>query len=193
MGTGQGSAWKGGLAAFGVIAGAAIVYLAITEQPQGEAVTEPAQTNTAGATADAVPEPVVEARLQPEEKAVTVTTEEEEKPYTITADGVVDKGTYLGFKFYHMSCFVCHGPDGLGSTFAPALIESLKTLTYDDYVEVVINGRVNSEVSTSVMPSFGDDVNVMNHLDHIYSYLKARSDGALDRRRPRWAGTKVLD
>ncbi len=40
---------------------------------------------------------------------------------------VVDWATYNGYRRYHGECHVCHGPNGLGSTYAPALAESLKT------------------------------------------------------------------
>ena len=29
------------------------------------------------------------------------------------------------------------------------------------------------------MPSFGDDQQVVDNLDHLYAYLKGRSDGAI--------------
>ncbi len=40
---------------------------------------------------------------------------------------VVDWYTYDGYRRYHAECHVCHGPYGLGSTYAPALANSLKT------------------------------------------------------------------
>ena len=113
-------------------------------------------------------------------------TEEEEKPYTISEDGVVDWYTFSGFRRYHAECHVCHGPDGLGSTFAPALVESMKEMSYDDYAEVVVNGRENvGTTAQSKMPAFGENLNVMCFLDDIYAYLKARADGELGRGRPK--------
>ncbi len=108
----------------------------------------------------------------------------EEKPYTVV-DGKVDMGTYNGYRRYDNSCLRCHGPDGAGSSYAPSLVNSLKTLSYDQFAEIVINGKKN--VSTSqqlVMPAFGFVEDVVNNLDDIYAYLKARSDGALGRGRP---------
>lgn len=105
--------------------------------------------------------------------------------YHIAEDGTVDWYTYSGFRRYHSECHVCHGPDALGSSFAPALADSMKTLTYDDYLEIVVNGREN--ISTSEqrkMPAFGLNPNVMCYIDDIYVYLKARADGALGRGRP---------
>lgn len=111
--------------------------------------------------------------------------QDEEKPYKISEDGTVDWYTFSGFRRYHADCHVCHGPDGLGSSFGPALVDSLKTLTYEDFLEVVTNGRKNvSTSSDKVMPSFGLNPNVMCFVDDIYAYLKARSDDALPRGRP---------
>lgn len=110
----------------------------------------------------------------------------DEPTFNITKDGTVDWYTYSGFRRYHSECHVCHGPDGLGSTYAPALSESLKTLSYDDFVEVIINGRKRVTSSgTNVMPAFGTNVNVSCYLDDMYVYLKARAAGELPRGRPR--------
>jgi methanol metabolism-related c-type cytochrome len=105
--------------------------------------------------------------------------------YHITSDGTVDWYTYSGFRRYHSECHVCHGPDGLGSSFAPALADSLKTMSYSDFLNVVVNGRVNVTTSQqNEMPAFGVNKNVMCFIDDIYVYLKARADGALGRGRP---------
>lgn len=122
------------------------------------------------------------------DEAEAPATDPLEKPY-IVQDGKVDSGTYNGFRRYHSSCHVCHGPDGLGSTFAPALTDSLRRLDYYAFVDVVVNGRQTAgSTGNRVMPSFAEDPNVMLHIDDIYGYLKARSDGALDRGRPQRIG-----
>src|SRR3954453_1631061 len=110
---------------------------------------------------------------------------DEEKPYKIEKDGTVDWATFSGFRRFNSECFVCHGPDGVGSSFAPALVDSLKTLSYEQFLEIVTNGK--TEVNTAVqkkMPAFGTNPNVMCYIDDLYAYLKARSDGALGRGRP---------
>jgi len=105
--------------------------------------------------------------------------------YNITNDGTVDWYTFSGFRRYHSECHVCHGPDGEGSTYAPGLIESMKTTSYPDFMLVVASGRtVVRADKQSVMPALGDNANVMCYIDDIYVYLKARSDGALPRGRP---------
>ncbi len=108
----------------------------------------------------------------------------EEKPYVVK-DGKVDKGTFNGWRRYTQSCLRCHGPDGAGSSYAPVLLESLKSMSEDDFNEVVVNGRVNVKPATqSVMPAFGTVEDVVLYLHDIYAYLKARSDGVLGRGRP---------
>lgn len=89
--------------------------------------------------------------------------------------------SFNGNRRYHAECHVCHGPLGLGSSFAPALAESLKTMSYDDFRDTVTNGRSvkQTDGSSNVMPSFGTNKNVMCFLDDFYVYLKARADGAM--------------
>ena len=106
------------------------------------------------------------------------------KPYSVV-DGKVDKATFNGYRRYTDSCLRCHGPDGSGSSYAPDLTDSLKTMTYDQFTEVVINGRTNvTGTQKNVMPSFGNAEDVAMYIDDIYGYLKGRSDGAIGRGRP---------
>ena len=97
----------------------------------------------------------------------------------VTKDYTVDWATWQGFRRYHDACHVCHGPNALGSTFAPGLAESLKTMDYETFFGVVVGGRVRETSGTTyVMPAFGEDRNVMCYLDDIYTYVKARSINA---------------
>lgn len=113
-------------------------------------------------------------------------TKDDEPTYNIQEDGTVDWYTYSGFRRYHSECHVCHGPDGLGSTYAPGLQGSLKTMSYADFQEVVINGSERVTASeVSKMPAFGLNQNVTCYMDDIYVYLKARADDVLPRGRPR--------
>ena len=102
-----------------------------------------------------------------------------------SGDGTVDWFTYSGFRRYHSECHVCHGPDGEGSTYAPALSNSLKTISYGEFSNVVVNGRKNvNTAQENVMPAFGTNPNVMCYLDDIYVYLRARANDAIPRGRP---------
>ena len=104
--------------------------------------------------------------------------------YKIT-DGSVDWYTYSGYRRYHSDCHVCHGPDGMGSTYAPALKDSLKTMSYGDFVSVVASGRKNvSSSQENVMPALGDNPNVACYMDDLYIYLRARANDAVGRARP---------
>lgn len=109
----------------------------------------------------------------------------EEEIFYDVKDGKVDKGTYNGYRRYHAACHVCHGPDGLGSSYAPAMTDSLLVMNYDDFTEVVVNGRENvSGSQQNVMPGFGEVPDVMNYIDDIFAYLQARTDGVVGRGRP---------
>jgi len=105
--------------------------------------------------------------------------------YKVAPDGTVDWYTYSGYRRYHSECHVCHGPDGMGSTYAPALKDSLKTMSYADFLGVVASGRKNvSTAQENVMPAFGDNPNVACYMDDLYIYLRARANDAVGRVRP---------
>lgn len=106
-----------------------------------------------------------------------VAAAEEAKPYRIVA-GKVDRQTYNGYRRYNASCSHCHGPDGAGGSFGPALTG---IPAYDAFAAVVLYGRSNG---TSVMNGFADDPNIAPYVGDLYAYLRARSDGALARGRP---------
>lgn len=105
--------------------------------------------------------------------------------YKVQPDGTVDWYTYSGFRRYHSDCHVCHGPDGEGSTYAPALKNSLKTMSYADFLATVASGRKNvNTAQENVMPAFGDNPNVACYMDDLYIYLRARANDAIPRGRP---------
>lgn len=105
-----------------------------------------------------------------------------EKPYYFDK-GRVDFGTYNGFRRYHADCHVCHGPAGLGSSYAPALLDSMKTMEWSEYVDVIVQGRTG--LDNKVMPPFAANPNVLAHVADIYAYLKARADGVIGPNRPK--------
>ena len=101
--------------------------------------------------------------------------------FKVAADGTVDWYTFSGYRRYHSECHFCHGPDGMGSTYAPGLKDSLKTMSYGDFVGVVASGRKNGN---SVMPALGDNANVACYMDDLYVYLRARAYDSVGRVRP---------
>jgi methanol metabolism-related c-type cytochrome len=105
--------------------------------------------------------------------------------FKIQPDGTVDWYTYSGFRRYHSECHVCHGPDGEGSTYAPALKDTLKIMKHQDFLTLVAVGRENvSTAQSNVMPALGKNMNVVCYLDDIYVYLRARAHNAIGRGRP---------
>ncbi|MEI5680958.1 MULTISPECIES: c-type cytochrome, methanol metabolism-related [unclassified Mesorhizobium] len=105
--------------------------------------------------------------------------------YKIQDDGTVDWYTFSGYRRFNSDCHVCHGPDGVGSSYAPALADSLKTMDYGTFLSIVAEGRKNvGGGKENVMPAFGDNKNVYCYMDDLYVYLRARAVGDLPRGRP---------
>jgi len=105
--------------------------------------------------------------------------------FNIAKDGMVDYYTFSGYIRYTANCMQCHGPDALGSSYAPSLVNAMKTLSYTDFYTIVASGK--KDVNTAqqlVMPTFGNNKNVMCYIDAIFVYLRGRSDGAVGRGRP---------
>ncbi|MFC3628875.1 c-type cytochrome, methanol metabolism-related [Paracoccus angustae] len=112
----------------------------------------------------------------------------------IEEDGTVDFATFNGYRRYSAECHVCHGPDGEGSTYAPALKTSVLRLDYYEFQEIVASGK--QEVNTAqnqVMPAFGTNKNVWCYIDDIYAYLLARGTEELPRGRPAKRADKTED
>ncbi|GGH50780.1 c-type cytochrome, methanol metabolism-related [Frigidibacter albus] len=128
--------------------------------------------------------PVVDVAVASED-GVRAFNAEEIPTYNIAEDGTLDWPTFSGYRRYHAECHVCHGPDGEGSSYAPALKESALRMDYYDFIGVVAAGRQKVGASdNSVMPAFGVNPNVMCYIDDIYIYLRARGTDAVDRGRP---------
>jgi len=96
--------------------------------------------------------------------------------YTVVDGTKVDPETLKGFKTWRAAaCDRCHGANQEGLV-GPSLVQSLKTLSKDDFKKTVTEGRLEKG-----MPSFKTSHMVMDNLDHLYAYLKGRSDGAIKR------------
>ncbi|MBA48532.1 MAG: c-type cytochrome, methanol metabolism-related [Paracoccus sp.] len=111
--------------------------------------------------------------------------------FKIAEDGTVDFATFNGYRRYTSNCMVCHGPDGEGSTYAPALKNSVLRLDYYQFQQIVASGK--KQVNTAqnqVMPAFGTNKNVWCYVDDIWAYLVARGTDELPRGRPAKKGPK---
>ena len=96
--------------------------------------------------------------------------------YTVVDGYKVDDNTMKGFRTWRQAaCDRCHGANQEGMV-GPSLVNSLKTLTKEEFVKTVRDGRLDKG-----MQSFGSSQAVMDNMDHLYAYLKGRSDGAITR------------
>jgi mono/diheme cytochrome c family protein len=100
----------------------------------------------------------------------------QDKPYKVVDGYKVDAFTLTGFRTWRAAaCDRCHGANQEGLV-GPSLINSLKTLTKEEFVKTVTNGRLEKG-----MVSFSTNKTVMDNIDALYAYLKGRSDGAITR------------
>lgn len=97
------------------------------------------------------------------------------RPYTVKEGHKVDSDTYLGYKLYRNWCARCHGTFAQGLA-APSLTSSLKSLDRSSFIRIVSRGKKGK---MGVMPAWQSNQEVMKGIDQIYSYLRARTDGAL--------------
>jgi mono/diheme cytochrome c family protein len=96
--------------------------------------------------------------------------------YKVTDGYKVDAETMKGFRTWRAAaCDRCHGANQEGMV-GPSLIANLKTLSKEEFVKVVRDGRLDKG-----MQSFGTNKQVMDNMDQLYAYLKGRSDGAITR------------
>jgi mono/diheme cytochrome c family protein len=94
----------------------------------------------------------------------------------------VDRGTYVGWRTFHGICHTCHAQDALGSTFAPDLLERMRQIDKAEFMKSLAEGYTGQ---VGVMPPWSQDPNVSKYFEELWSYLKARSDGALLPGRPK--------
>ena len=95
-------------------------------------------------------------------------------PYTVQDGDKVDPKTLDGWKTWRaLACERCHGAEQEGLV-GPSLVDSLKTLSKEDFHTTVINGRPEKG-----MPPWGASEMVQKNWEGLYAYLKGRSDGKI--------------
>jgi len=95
-------------------------------------------------------------------------------PYTVQDGDKVDPKTLDGWKTWRaLACERCHGAEQEGLV-GPSLVESLKTLSKEDFHTTVINGRADKG-----MPPWGASEMMQKNWEGLYAYLKGRSDGKI--------------
>ena len=95
-------------------------------------------------------------------------------PYVVRDGAKVDQKTLDGWKTWRaLACERCHGAEQEGGV-GPSLVNSLKTISKEDFHTTVINGRAEKG-----MPPWGGSDMMVKNWEGLYSYLKGRSDGAI--------------
>ena len=134
-------------------------------------------------------------------------------------EGKVDRGTYLGWRLFHTTCYGCHGVGALGTDLAPNLVERVKTLTPRAFATKVLTSyrivlpavetntedraaareamvdevmrRERSARGQIVMPAWEADPTVNPHVLDLFAYLTTRADGKLGPGEPKlWVATR---
>lgn len=94
------------------------------------------------------------------------------KIYTVADGNKVDENTLKGWKTWRaQACERCHGANQEGAV-GPSLIDSMKTLSKEDFRETILKGRLEKG-----MPNFSGAPQVVDNIDNLYAFLKGRSDG----------------
>lgn len=106
-----------------------------------------------------------------------------EQAYHVIDGNKLDAASYNGFKLYRNWCARCHGTYGQGMV-GPNLADSLKSISQQEFTNTVENGKSGTIGS---MPAWKANTKVMDGMDNIYAYLKARSDGAIGQVKPKKA------
>jgi mono/diheme cytochrome c family protein len=105
------------------------------------------------------------------------------KAYHAAPRDTVVQTVYDGFKQFELNCARCHGDFGVGTSFAPALVESVKPTgtipTAELFLQTVCAGRTDKG-----MPAWCAAGLEMTAMQQIYAYLVERSQGKVGLGRP---------
>jgi mono/diheme cytochrome c family protein len=94
--------------------------------------------------------------------------------YQVQDGNKVDAKTLMGWKTWRaLACERCHGAEQEGLV-GPPLVETLKTLSKEDFHTVMQNGRPEKG-----MPPFNASAMVNENWEGLYAYLKGRADGKI--------------
>ncbi len=90
----------------------------------------------------------------------------------------VYKRVYNGWKWWHVYCYRCHGPDALGSSLAPNLSDPSRKITYEQFFQITRNGAPQKG-----MPAWNQLLDDKQITD-LYTYVRARTERVLPPGRP---------
>jgi len=101
-------------------------------------------------------------------------TKASDAPYQVKDGNKVDPQTLMGWKTWRaLACERCHGAEQEGLV-GPALVQSLKVLSKEEFHTVIMNGRPEKG-----MPPFNASQMVNQNWEGLYAYLKGRADGQI--------------
>jgi hypothetical protein len=114
---------------------------------------------------------------------------------------------YLGWRLFQEKCARCHGKDETGTAQAPSLLVRLKSMDERQFIDAVlrrygwavpgsdaqgesgsrdalIQALIDRKDGAVRMPAWEGEPSVNAHIDDLYQFLKARSDGLIGPERP---------
>lgn len=109
------------------------------------------------------------------ENATPSSKDDAQALYTVEEGNKVDAQTLAGWKTWRaLACERCHGAAQEGMV-GPSLVQSLKTLSKEDFHTIMMNGRLEKG-----MPPFNTSNMMQKNWEGLYAYLKGRSDGKIE-------------
>ena len=138
--------------------------------------------DTAPAAAVTVPPAAADTPPPPAPAAPVADAPLKDAYHTAPRD-TISREAYNGWKQFELNCARCHGEYAVGTSFAPALVTSLKVggtiPTQEAFVTTVCQGRKEKG-----MPSWCELGLEMDKILGIYAYVKGRADGKIREGRP---------
>ncbi|WP_438969774.1 c-type cytochrome [Methylophaga sp.] len=148
----------------------------VADQPSQESKKAAAETTPEQSAVSPAPSTITDTETNPSTDEMQASAE----LYQVVDGNKLDEFSYEGFKLYRNWCARCHGTYGQGMV-GPNLAESLNIISKEQFVEVVTHGKTGQIGS---MPAWESNQGVMNGMDNLYAYLKARADGAIGEVKP---------
>ena len=136
-------------------------------------------SSTQASTPKSVATTVEPSSVQPATPSSDSTSHD--KLYSVVDGNKLDANSYAGFKLFRNWCARCHGTYGQGLV-GPNLAERLQVLTKEEFFNTVEHGKTGQ---IGNMPSWKNNMKVMQGRDKLYAYLKARADGAIGAVKPK--------
>lgn len=121
------------------------------------------------------------AETSPPVAAATVVPSSAAQPAAASATGdTIPAKAYQAWKQYEAQCARCHGEFGVGSSFAPSLVASVKAgMDQATFTKVGCEGRPEKG-----MPAGCEMGLTKEQIADIYAYFKLRADGKVGAVRP---------